>query len=226
MKRTFRVTFATLAILLTGFFVYSQLSDNNFLSKKILKKKGGVTNIRELRTGDIIFQTTSSRQCKAVQLATHSKYSHCGMLFKDNTGVFVIEAIQPVCITPFDEWISRGVGGHYVIQRLKNADKVITKDVEAKLKKTADEYVGKNYDIYFGWDDDAIYCSELVWKVYKRVTGIELGKLQKLKDFDLTSDAVKLELKERYGNKIPLEEPVISPSGIMESELLTTVKSE
>jgi hypothetical protein len=41
----------------------------------------------------------------------------------------------------------------------------------------------------------------------------------------LTSDAVKKKMKERYGNEIPLNEIVISPASIFNSELLITVKS-
>lgn len=70
-----------------------------------------------------------------------------------------------------------------------------------------------------------IYCSELIWKVYKRATGIEIGKLQQLKEFDLTNELVKKKIKERYGSNIPLNIPVISPAAIFNSELLVTVKS-
>ena len=76
----------------------------------------------------------------------------------------------------------------------------------------------------FVWSDDKIYCSELIWKIYQRATGIELGKLQKLSDFDLTNDLVKKKIKERYGDKIPTEEIVILPDALFESELLITVK--
>jgi hypothetical protein len=77
--------------------------------------------------------------------------------------------------------------------------------------------------MYFGWGDDKLYCSELVWKIYKQATGLEVGKLQKLKDFDLSNPIVARKLKERYGNKIPLDETVISPVAIFNSQLLMTV---
>ena len=35
-----------------------------------------------LRDGDIIFQTSQSAQCEAVRIATNSKFSHCGIIFK------------------------------------------------------------------------------------------------------------------------------------------------
>ncbi len=79
------------------------------------------------------------------------------------------------------------------------------------MKQAGKQFMGKDYDGTFEWSDDRIYCSELVWKIYKTGAGIEVGKLKKLRDFDLSSEAVKAKLKEHYGNNIPLDEPVISP---------------
>ncbi|MNT72775.1 hypothetical protein D3C72_2114080 [compost metagenome] len=93
------------------------------------------------------------------------------------------------------------------------------------MKGIGEGFLGKNYDATFEWSDSRIYCSELIWKIYQRGAGIEVGKLEKLKDFDLSSAEVKSKLKERYGNQIALEETVISPASIFNSELLTTVAS-
>jgi uncharacterized protein YycO len=178
-----------------------------------------------LKNGDLIFQTSLSGQSKTIQLATNSKYSHCGIIYSDNGQFYVFEAIQPVKTTRLDKWIARGENGHYVIKRLKNADQALTARTLQKMKNEGDKFIGKNYDLTFEWSDDKIYCSELVWKVYQRAIGIEIGKLEKLSDFDLTSEAVKIRMKERYGDNNPTEETVISPSAIFKSELLMTVKS-
>lgn len=180
----------------------------------------------ELRSGDIVFQTTSSMQCKAIQLATHSIYSHCGIIDKRGSKYYVCEAVQPVKYTPLEEWIAGGEGEHYVVKRLKNADKLLTAEVLKCMKKAEDNYKGKNYDIYFSWTDDNIYCSELVWKIYKSCLNIEVGKPQALKDFDLSSPVVQSQLKKRYGSNIPYSEQVVSPAAIFESDLLVEVVKE
>lgn len=173
--------------------------------------------------GDIIFQTSKSNQSKAIQLATKSKYSHMGIIYFQEGKPFVFEATQPVKITPMQEWIDRGEDALFVVKRLKNANNILTPKAKQKMKQVGEEYVGKNYDIYFEWADDRIYCSELVWKIYKKACGIEVGKLEKLKDFDLSSVPVKAKLAERYGNNIPMEELVISPESIYQSDKLITV---
>jgi uncharacterized protein YycO len=176
-----------------------------------------------LQNGDIIFQVSLSGQGKAIKLATHSDYTHCGIVFEQNKQFFVAEAIQPVTITPLQTWIARGDKGHFVVKRLKNAETVLTSQALQKMWQVGKQYVGKPYDIHFGWSDQSIYCSELVWKVYKAGTGIEVGKLQRIKDFDLTSTEVKQKMRERYGNAIPYQEMAISPAQIFNSPLLETI---
>lgn len=176
-----------------------------------------------LHDGDIIFQSSYSGQSKAIQLATHSKFSHCGILFKEGSQWYVYEAVQPVKKTSFEKWITHGDNSAYKIMRLKNSDKILSGGVLYKLKSETTKHLGKDYDLTFEWSDTRIYCSELVWKAYKNSTQLDIGNLQHLKEFDLTHPLVKQKLSERYGTKIPLEEPVISPGKIADSELLYTV---
>jgi len=182
--------------------------------------------ITEFQNGDIIFQSSLSSQSKAIQLATHSKYSHVGIIYNNNNKLFVYEAIQPVKLTPLKQWIDRGENNHYVVKRLKNSEEILTKEVLANMKKIGEKYKGKNYDIYFEWSDDKIYCSELVWKIYKEATGIEIGELEGLRDFDLSHKVVEQKMKERYGDNIPLDEKVISPAAMFNSNKLITIKEE
>ena len=175
------------------------------------------------RNGDIIFQTSRSSQSKAIQIATKSKYSHVGIIYKKDGSFYVFEAVQPVKLTPLKEWISRGEKGHFVVKRIKDYDKLLTPGNLNKMKQIGDKYIGKDYDLYFDWSDKRMYCSELVWKVYKKALGIEVGKLETLGDFDLSNSIVKQKLKERYGNNIPMDEVVISPAAIFNSKNLFTV---
>ncbi len=176
-----------------------------------------------LQDGDIIFHTSRSAQSLAIQRATDSPYSHMGMIFLRDGKAFVFEAVQPVKYTPLEQWIARGEGGHYVVKRLKNADAVLTSAVIGKMRQSARSFVGKSYDLSFEWSDQRMYCSEIVWKIYDRVAGVQIGELQKVRDFDLGDPAVKAKMKERYGNNIPLDMFAISPGAMFESALLETV---
>ena len=54
----------------------------------------------QLRDGDILFQTSRSEQSTAIQKATHSPYSHMGIVFFRNGSPHVYEAIKTVQYTP------------------------------------------------------------------------------------------------------------------------------
>ena len=181
------------------------------------------TGFSRFQNGDIIFQTSKSGQSKAIQIATGSKYSHMGIIYKQGNDYFVYEAVQPVKLTPLNDWINRGENGHYVVKRIKNSENLLTPETLTKMKQIGEKYAGKDYDLYFEWSDSRIYCSELVWKIFKETVGLEIGELEKLGDFNLTDNAVKQKLMERYGDNIPKEELVISPASMFNSDQLVTI---
>ena len=178
-----------------------------------------------LRDGDIIFQTSRSAQSQAIQLATHSSYSHMGMVFRVGTRMMVIEAIEPVRWTPVSLWIARGEKKKAVVRRLRDADKHLDAAAVGRLRRAATRHLGKRYDLSFDWSDDRIYCSELVYKAYEQALGITLGTLQTLRDMDLTNPIVKKKIAERYGRNVPLDAPVITPQAVFDSDRLETVAS-
>jgi len=189
----------------------------------ILKKVKKSTEDTRLKVGDIIFQSSKSGQSHAVQLATGSKYSHVGMIINDKGSLKVIEAVQPVKITPIKEWKKYGDGQHYVVKRLVYADSLLTDSVQFLIDSISRTFLGKDYDLYFGWSDELIYCSELVWKVYEQALGLQIGDLQKLSSFNLEHPIVKQKLQERYGSNIPFDEKVISPGAMFKSAHLKSV---
>ncbi len=176
-----------------------------------------------VKEGDIIFQTSRSGQSKAIQLATQSVYSHMGVIFKLEDDFYVFEAVQPVKFTLLESWIKRGKDGHFVLKRLKNSDELLTPQNIEKMKVIGKSFLNKNYDGTFEWSDEKMYCSELVWKIYNRGIDVNIGELQTLKEFDLTHQAVKEKIKQRYGDNIPWEEKVISPARMFNAEQLYTI---
>jgi hypothetical protein len=139
---------------------------------------------------------------------------------------YVFEAVATVRFTPLDRWIARGAGQHFVVKRLRNAGSVLDADGISRLRAAALRFAGRPYDLTFEWSDDRVYCSELVWKAYDRGLGIDIGTLQHLRDFNLTDPAVRAKMHERYGDTVPLNEPVISPVAMSRSNLLVTVAEQ
>ncbi len=158
-----------------------------------------------------------------MQAATHSPYSHMGLVLYRDGRPFVLEAVAQVRLTPLDEWTHRGRDGRYVLKRLKDAGRLSGSDSLSRLEHEALRFLGRPYDPYFEWTDERVYCSELVWKAYERGLGLRLGEPVTLSAFDLSSDIVRTKLHERFGDQVPLREPVISPAAMFESLLLESV---
>jgi hypothetical protein len=173
--------------------------------------------------GDIVFQTSTSAQSIAIQKATHSSFSHVGVVTFRDSKPYVLEGESTVRATPLSDWIARGEGGHFVLKRLVDARQVLDTASLAELNKQMRRFEGKPYDSTFEWSDERMYAPELVWKVYERALGIRLGEPQQLRDFDVTVPEVQAKLAERFGTQLPLDEPVISPQRLFESARLETV---
>lgn len=177
---------------------------------------------QQYRDGDIIFQSSPSRQSAAIEEATQSPYSHCGIIFYENNVAYVYEAVQPVGKRRLDEWIESGVNGEFVVKRLKDSLLLTENGIKA-LKTFAFQQFGKNYDGKFNWSDKEMYCSELVYKSYWNACHIKLANPKALREFNIDGPIVRKIMKERYGNDIPYEEPMISPDQLVNSSQLRTV---
>jgi cell wall-associated NlpC family hydrolase len=169
-----------------------------------------------LRTGDVVFQTSRSRQSTPIQRATHSPWSHVGIVERTAKGTFVLEAIQPVSRTPWERWRQRGEGGRVRAMRPRGLDAAGADRVVAAAKR----YLGRPYDPNFRWDDEAIYCSELVTKAFAQGAGIELGKRQSVGE--LAIEGLEAELRRRFG-RIPSDLVLVSPASIAADEDLELV---
>ena len=175
----------------------------------------------DLREGDILFQGNPGAQSDAVRAATASPYTHCGVVAEIDGRLAVLEAIQPVRITPLEVFISRSLPGTFHARRLNQPlDPAWT----AKARAWAAKQTGKPYDLRFAWEDEALYCSELVWKLYE-AGGVELCKPRPFRDYKLDAPAVKAMIDQRYGGKqnLPLDEPAVAPSDLAASPLLVEV---
>jgi hypothetical protein len=168
--------------------------------------------------GDIILQSLNSSQCDAVRKATESYYSHCGIVLKDGDDLMVYEAVGPVIKSTVESFTSAGINGHYVVLRMKS-DSGLNFD---SMSSYCVGELGKSYDSYFNWGDEEQYCSELVWKAYNSA-GIQLCATRPLREYNLTSPLVQTIMKQRYGNDIPTEEPMVAPSDLFSSTLLEVI---
>lgn len=135
MKKLIIIFISLTFLIWSGFYAKRKLYDSKHRLEIARTEIQDLKEDNELKDGDIIFQTSLSLQSKAIQFATDSKYSHCGIIFKNKGKYYVYEAIQPVKQTPLDKWIERGKDGKFVTKRLINGDRILTADKIEKMKQ-------------------------------------------------------------------------------------------
>jgi hypothetical protein len=183
-----------------------------------------------LRSGDIVFQDSSpvSGQAEAIKTLTRSQWSHCGIYFERPGGPVIIDGNGQQGAMAWPTWRARGDGGRFAAYRLRNG---LSEEQVTRLRAAADGYDGRPYDFKFAWGPAEIYCSELIWKAYRDALQKEVGRLQRLRDFDLHSPLALPLIQRRRGwgtveNAVAHGDTlVISPQAIAESELLQRVSA-
>lgn len=148
MKR--RVLFPSVFLAALAFAAYPRLSAKLHRWQASRQATAAVAPLAiTLHEGDLIFHTFQSAQSQAIQLATHSPYSHCGLLYKANGEWQVFEAVQPVKLTPLSSWVARGQGQHFVVKRLRDAATALTPAALAQLWAAGQPLLGRGYDLAF-----------------------------------------------------------------------------
>jgi len=179
------------------------------------------------RDGDLIFQRSTSQQSEMVGALTRSHWTHMGVIFFDGGGPRVFEAVSPVRHTRLADWIARGKGKHYVVKRLRDGEKQLSPEVLREMKALGARWLERPYDGKFRWDDEALYCSEIVHKLFDRAAKVRLGRIERARDMNLNDPRVKRALGQRFkpGEFNP-DEPVVTPDSIFRDDQLVTVHEE
>lgn len=179
----------------------------------------------DYQDGDIIFHQSQTAQSKAILEATGSPWSHVGILFEDGGKWYVAEAVQPVRVTSLSSFLKRGKGGHYRTYRMPGLQAVH----KTAIRNYIESRIGTDYDLYFEWSDDLLYCSELVYKAYLYATGSEIGSVQKFRDLKLDGPYVKELIRRRIhdtGRKLNLDEPIVTPvSQLLDADLKLVIQT-
>ena len=173
------------------------------------------------QAGDIVFQSLPrSRLVNAIEGVTGSPYSHCGIVTRRDGQWVVYEAYRKVEVTPLREFLFRGRQRGFAVYRMKPEYQPL---VPAMLDQAA-TYLGRPYDVRYRMDDEAIYCSELIYKAFGAASdGQQLGRLVRLGDLNWRPWTETIEHFE--GGPVPVEREMITPRDLARAsqlELLLT----
>ena len=159
----------------------------------------------EFKEGDVIFQTSQSKQSPLIALATASDKTHCGIIIEKKGEFYVLETLGTIKLTPVKKFIDRGLLKRYWVKRPHRDD----------IKIRYRQYLGIPYDLAFKFDNGKYYCSELVYEIYRKQLGIQLCEPRQLKEYHLTG----LQKKAR-ARGMNLKQYVVSPDDLFHSDEL------
>ncbi len=167
--------------------------------------------------GDVVFQSLGrSKLGELIEGSTDSRFSHCGLVLKKGDDWFVIEAIGPVREIALPDWIAQGHGAFAAFRLRAEYEERIP-----AMIASARTFLGRPYDHRFRFDDEKIYCSELVFKAFQSATGEMLGRVRKVRE--LNWEPYRAFIEELEGGPVPLDREMITPRDVSEAWQLREV---
>jgi len=175
----------------------------------------------EPQEGDVIFQSLPhNRLVIAIEGASQSPFSHCGIVAKSKGEWVVYEAFDGVEETPLKEFLFRGRDQGFAVFRLRDNCRQF---IPATIENTK-AYLGLPYDVRYRMDDEKIYCSELIYKAYRDASGgQQLGELVRFGDLNWKPYEATIVYFEE--GPAPLEREMITPRDMAKAKQLELVKA-
>ena len=186
----------------------------------------------DLVSGDILFQEGNNDFNDAIKEVTSSiesyNFSHCGIYYVDSSGKeFVIEAYNDgVVLTDISVFMNRYLtkDNKYkvVVGRLIDTfETLIPLAMQNALK-----YLGKEYDNEFDLENDAIYCSELIYFAFKDTLNKNIFETNPMTFIDANTNKIQLYWQEHFKTlhiPIPEGKEGINPGSISKSKNIKIV---
>lgn len=176
-----------------------------------------------LKQGDLLFQHLNCGDfCEAIEKVTPSynntHFAHVGILMKDQKNQWVVaEAVSKgVYLTVLDTFINRSGKKNIYVGRLNSKYKIPS-------LKEIEKFIGSPYDSVFDIENNAYYCSELVYFLYKDNAGNKIFKLNPMtfKDPETgTFFPAWLQYFQKMNIAIPENKPGLNPGSMINQQKL------
>lgn len=186
--------------------------------------------IKELRTGDLLFQVgRKSDISSAIAAATGDEvpipFTHVGIAICCPGADSVLEATSPdgVRMTALDEFLDKSARTDdrplAVAMRLKDTTGTAAAVIRACTR------IGQPYDYSYRPDNGKMYCSELIWVSYRRPDGSPIfpARPMNFRAADGSMPQFWVELFEKSGEEIPEGIPGTNPADMSRDSSLKEV---
>ncbi len=178
---------------------------------------------QSLAVGDIVFVHIGALFFSKVAQDTGSWTNHVGIII-DISGKEPIVAESTVPLskrTKLSKFIGRSRDGQVTIKRLSYA---LDKAQQSNIRKAAQKRLMRIYDGGFNLASRKQFCSRFVYEVTKEALGIELGKVETLRELlDANPQADLRFWRMWYFGRIPWERKTVTPASQLNDPQLVTI---
>ena len=178
----------------------------------------------EIKEGDFIFQNLNcGPMCEAINEVTFGyegqNFNHIGLVLQQEGALVVIEANWPkVRLVSLENFLEYTPNPQYLGRLKEPFQHLIPEAISFSLKQ-----LGKPYDRAFLYDNDAYYCSELIYDAFKAAHGAPVFQLYPMTYKSPDSDdffPIWIEYYNQLGVAIPEGLPGCNPAGMSLSDKL------
>jgi hypothetical protein len=167
--------------------------------------------------GDLIFQDLDcGTRCALIREVTESHYTHVGIVLRERETLKVWEAYEPVGPTDLVEWVRRGIGERVAIYRLRPGVSI------AALAAAVRGFAGRPYDGDYQWDDERIYCSELIAKAVNQAQGTQMFEPTPIGSLGAHTETIR---RMSHG-RLTEQTLMVSPVALVRSPILVKLVDE
>jgi hypothetical protein len=195
LRRAIIVAGATLILLGVGWLIATAPA-------RVLEERQRAWGVR-IQEGDVVFQDIDCGvRCALIREVTQSRYAHVGIVLNDRGALRVWEAYEPVGSIDLVDWIHRGIGERVAIYRFRSRFPL------AAMASAIRSFAGRPYDGDYQWDDERIYCSELIAKAANQVQGSPIFVPKPIGDLGPHAELIKRMSHGRLTEKTVLVSPL------------------
>lgn len=134
----------------------------------------------ELQSGDVVLISFNCYECRVIELETNSKFSHSGVVIKnEQQEIRIGQSLGFVALYPVEEFLKKKTPGTAVAvyrpKELLHVNPADQKEIDHNMLDTFNsDFKGLPFDVRYLWDNfdsqgrELLYCSEFIAKFLDR----------------------------------------------------------
>ena len=194
-----------------------------------LLKSCSSLNYNSLKNGDLLFVTAQQENLsgainRVTQINETENYDHIGIVEKTKTSIFVLHAApkggsQKELLTDFMKNQTENNSEVYVYRLKKDDQNAVPKALDK-----ANSLLGKPYNFTYVLNDETLYCSDFVERIFRENQIFELKPMTFINPKTGKPDDFWVNFYQQKNMEVPEGKPGCNPNGLAGSDKLMKIK--